>query len=59
MAGLSNACYRVHISDKALKNIEEHTLLYRKFENKTGNKTVEAVVFKSMSDNELGPKLYF
>ena len=59
MSGLSNACYRVHIKDETKAAIEPSTLLYRKFECEICDKKVEATVFKSMSDQSLGPKLHF
>ena len=54
LAGLSNACYRVKHQDKELKL---HTVLYRKFECLVVDKEIEAMIFKSMSDQNLGPKL--
>lgn len=59
MSGLSNACYRVHIEDEALKQIVPTTLLYRKFECEIIDKKVESTIFKSMSDQGLGPLLHF
>ena len=56
MNGLSNACYRVTFRDYAG---EDRVLLYRKFESKVSNKEIEAIIFKYMSDQSLGPKLIF
>ena len=56
MSGLSNACYRVHIKEGTT---EPKTLLYRKFECEIVDKKVEGTIFQSMSDQSLGPKLYF
>ena len=61
MSGLSNACYRVQVVDKAvLKEVGEiDKLLYRKFECLIVDKQVESIIFQSMSEQNLGPKLYF
>ena len=60
MSGLSNACYRVKITDQALKeSVKPNIFLYRKFECEIIDKKIEGTVFQAMSDQELGPKLYF
>jgi thiamine kinase-like enzyme len=55
MNGMSNACYRVF----SIKNGALTPLLYRKFESKLCNKSVEAIIFKQASDRGIGPKLVF
>ena len=59
MAGMSNACYRVSIAEAHREGIVPDTVLYRKFLCEVVDKQVEATVFQSMSDQGLGPKLYF
>lgn len=56
---MSNACFKVKIIDKNNKTIEPRALLYRKFICEIVDKVVESTIFKSMSDQGLGPKLYF
>ena len=49
--GLSNACYRVALKDRVdLQQDTHRVLLYRKFECKTSNLAIEAIIFKDMSD---------
>ena len=57
--GLSNSCYRVYIKDNTSVGVEPFNLLYRKFECAISDKKVEATVFKSMSDQGIGPLLYY
>lgn len=59
MAGMSNTCYKVKILDGIETIIEPRSLLYRKFVCEIVDKDVEATIFQSMSDQGLGPKLYF
>jgi hypothetical protein len=68
LSGLSNACYRVKINpdseaDEGQRNlldaIEPKMLLYRVFECAIVNWKMENEIFKSLSDQNLGPKLYF
>lgn len=67
LSGLSNACYRVLICPEnastveielALKAIEPQTLLFRFFECAIVNWQMENEVFKTLSDQGIGPKLY-
>ena len=65
MSGLSNACYRVQLSDEvqlpelSSDSQEPRVILYRKFECEIINKQIETAIFKTMSDSGLGPKLIF
>ena len=56
---MSNTCYKVKILDGIESSIELRSVLYRKFVCEIIDKDVEAAIFKSMSDQGLGPKLIF
>ena len=56
---MSNVCYKVEIIDDKIKSMQPHALLYRKFVCEIIDKKVEATIFESMSDQGLGPKLYY
>ena len=59
MSGMSNVCYKVAIIDTSRMAIMPDALLYRKFVCAVIDKEVEAAIFESMSDQGLGPKLFF
>jgi hypothetical protein len=56
MSGLSNACYRVSVEKPVVKPV---AILYKKFECPIIDKTVEALIFKHMSDRGYGPKYIY
>ena len=71
LSGLSNAVYKVninldevqksnnkHYEDEIIK-IEPKSLVYRVFECKIIDKYVEKTVFAFMSENGMGPKLFY
>ena len=65
LSGLSNACYRVKIMSETgpnkdlLSALEPQMLLYRLFECAIVDWNMENEIFQSLSDQDLGPKLYF
>ena len=67
MSGLSNACYRVQIEPKGedenlkkkLEDLRPKSLLYREFECPIVDWSMENELFQSLSDQGIGPKLYF
>ncbi|CDW90830.1 choline ethanolamine kinase [Stylonychia lemnae] len=67
LSGLSNACYRVKISPEVdddnfqveMQGLEPQSLLYRVFECPIVDWDMENVLFKTLSDQGIGPKLYY
>jgi Choline/ethanolamine kinase len=55
LSGLSNACYRVQ---HKVGDIQPHSLLYRCFECPIVDWNMENEIFESLSEQDLGPKLY-
>lgn len=59
LSGLSNACFRVQIKDGLHPDIEQRTILYRRFEQDLTDKRIEQAIFETKSEDGTGPKLYF
>lgn len=60
LSGLSNACYKVTPKDTTLASIvQPNALLYRKKVSELVDKEQEAIVFESMSAQDLGPKCLY
>lgn len=58
--GNSNAVFKVHIKDGLYPDITEYrTLLYRRYEQELCDKRIEQAIFKAMSDDGSGPKMFF
>ena len=56
LSGLSNACYRVSVTDPKIK---PESVLFRKFENVCVEKQLESLIFNTLSDQQIGPKNIF
>jgi len=59
MSGMSNACYKVEPKNVTGGEVWPRAVLYRKFECEIVDKTVEDIIFTSMSEQGLGPKKFF
>ena len=62
MSGFNNACYRVTLKEHICLNgmgDEKREFLYRKFTGSGGDREIEEVVFRRMSESGLGPRLVF
>lgn len=61
LSGLSNACYKVSVGPEVTIADPDtpRKVLYRKFENEIIDNTIEEIVFRNMSERNLGPKFVF
>ena len=60
LSGLSNACYRVALSEAVnLSDENVRVLFYRKFLSSAGDRNIEAVIFESMAEKGLGPQIIY
>ena len=58
--GNSNAVFKVSIKDGQHQEIQENrSLLYRRYEQIVKEKYIEQAIFKAMSDDGSGPKMFF
>lgn len=58
--GNSNAVFKVNIKAGLYPQITENrSLLFRRYEQDIIDKQIEQAIFKAMSDNDLGPKMFF
>ena len=58
LSGMSNACYRVALSETInLSDESARVVFYRKFLSTVRDRNVEAAIFESMAERGLGPQI--
>lgn len=58
--GNSNAVFKVNIKDGLYPEIvENRAILFRRYEQELIDKQIEQAIFKAMSDDGSGPKMFF